>query len=950
MPGRITLMLVIAFLLPGYAGHVFAGGPGETIPAAYKKADAYFNSNNPTDKTDSLALHGFTDIIRLLAASRGKQYDTLLFQSYLKQGILLDVKNDNPAAKQAYLEAVAVQRNNTALSDSLLFRPYIYVGSNYFNLNNFDSASYYLVKAEALVKHYPHLPETERLYNTLGALHFVNGNYLQSKNYFSQALTFISNRQPYDRVFALGLKANMASSYYKLGDYTSALDIYRQIIKEKKPASYIYNGILMNMGKAYAAIKKYPEALACYKKIPATEMPGVLNELAICYYENKSTDSAIYFLDHLKDLNRNNTVNVLDIGINDLYRATILSDQQRYMQALAKLQHVITLFAGNFRNTDIYSNPIVFSGSYTYYRLFDALYKKAQTFALLYKVNHTEHYLQASLDAYTAVLNLLGFIEKSYDTDDAKLFLKKKSEDVYEAALMIALQLHQIHPGGKYLEQAFMISEKNKASVMTANLRQKSIASVTGIDQSLLQTERNIKFAIARLDIKSEKALNNASIQKLTAEKAVYEIQLSQLQKKMEQNNHFFQLKYDDDFHSIAELQKSITGSQVVFSFYFGKAALHVFAVTETTFQYAKIDSTASLHHETEEWIQLLRLAGDGRKFKNDALGQHLYTHLVKPLQSIAPGKEEWTIIPDGNLYLFPFESLPDGNTGKLLVETTTISYQFSTRFLMNAHTTDKSTDAVENILSFAPFIKQGAGYQQAGYDFIGQLPASGEEIAALKGSSYTNSRATKTNFLQQAGRYPIIHLATHAIGDAQNAAASFIAFYPEKESPAENCLYLEEIYGMNLDNCKLTIISACETGKGKVIDNEGVMSLGRAFAYAGCGATVNSLWKADDKATAFILEKFHVYLAKGDTKAKALQKAKLDYINSDALYTSPAYWSNLVLTGDIHPVYKKTHSAEWVIAIVTAFIITAAFVLPGKKEKKVDAFHNYFRTIIAKS
>ena len=59
-------------------------------------------------------------------------------------------------------------------------------------------------------------------------------------------------------------------------------------------------------------------------------------------------------------------------------------------------------------------------------------------------------------------------------------------------------------PEGGYLEQAFTISEKNKASVMAANLRQKNGAQLAGVDQSFLQTERNIKFAIARLDVKSE--------------------------------------------------------------------------------------------------------------------------------------------------------------------------------------------------------------------------------------------------------------------------------------------------------------------------------------------------------------------------------------------------------------------------------------------------------------
>ena len=933
MPGKVILLLP-SFLLLACCLYACPGKPPDMLTATYQKANQFFNSSNPTAATDRSALAGFEQVITQLEKVPDQGYDSLLFQSYLKKGILLDVRNENAQAKNAYLKAATIPPRNIALSDSLLFRPYIYAGTNFFNLNNFDSANYFLIKAEMLIKRFPKLPETERLYNTLGALHYVNGNYLQSKNYFNQALEFIKNRQPFDRIFALGLKSNIASSFYKMGLYAESLTIYNQIIKEKIPATYIYNGICMNMGKAYAAIKKYREALACFKKISPAETPGVLNEMALAHYELHQPDSANYYLDQLKSLKKSSKINILDIGINDLYRAGMQADQQHYMSALQSLQNSIAIFAGDFNNRDIYSNPGSFSGSYTYYRLFDALYKKAQTFELLNRTMSGEQYLTASLAAYKAALTLLGFIEKSYDTDDAKLFLKKKSQDVYSEALMVCLRLHRLHPNAGYLEQAFMISEKNKASVMAANLRQRDGVQLQGIDQTFLQTERNIKFAIARLDVKSEQSRNNAELKKLAKEKANYEIELSQLQKNLEQNNRYFQLKYEEDFHSAVELSKQLTGSQALFSFYTTKEALHVFAFTKTSLSYIRIDSLANLQQETEEWINGLRIGGDGRKFKAGTLGQRLYTHLIKPMQSLAPGKNEWIIIPDGKLYLLPFESLPDGNTGKTMLETTTISYQFSSRFMMNTSAGNKKDNVPVTVLSFAPFINKGADYHQTGFDFINQLPASAGEIAALTGTAFTGAQATKTMFLRQAGNYPIIHLATHAIADVQNPSASFIAFYPEKKMPAENCLYLEEIYGLNLDACKLVVISACETGKGELVNNEGIISLGRAFAYAGCGATINSLWKADDKATAAILKKFHEYLQRGYTKSKALQQAKLDYINSDAVYKSPAYWSNLILTGSIEPVYKSNSSFTWIIVTAGLGLLITGIITRRRRKK----------------
>ena len=176
MPAKVVLLLLALVFAAGRAH-----GQAEPALTVYREADNLFNSTHPTDLTDSLALNGFEKVIQLLIKTSPAQGDTLLFQSYLKKGILLDVRNDIEEGKQAYLQAIKLHGLANRQSDSLLFRPYVYAGADYFNLNNFDSANYCLLQAERLVQQFPSIPETERLYNSLGALHYVNGNYLQSK-------------------------------------------------------------------------------------------------------------------------------------------------------------------------------------------------------------------------------------------------------------------------------------------------------------------------------------------------------------------------------------------------------------------------------------------------------------------------------------------------------------------------------------------------------------------------------------------------------------------------------------------------------------------------------------------------------------------------------------------------------------------------------------------------
>jgi CHAT domain-containing protein len=244
---------------------------------------------------------------------------------------------------------------------------------------------------------------------------------------------------------------------------------------------------------------------------------------------------------------------------------------------------------------------------------------------------------------------------------------------------------------------------------------------------------------------------------------------------------------------------------------------------------------------------------------------------------------------------------LPATGTGSAtLLETTTVSYQFSSRLIVAPAIHNNSSPV--KVLAFAPFAEKGAAE-------LSPLPASREEIAGLSGSQYIDSLATKEQFLKEINKYPIVHLATHAVSSIDNAAASFIAFYPAKRPSIENCLYLEEMYGLDMHATRLVVISACETGQGELVSKEGVISLARAFAYAGCESTISSLWKADDQSTSFILRKFYVYLQKGYTKSKALQQAKLDYLGSDAINKSPAFWSHLMLMGNTDPIYTTGFS-----------------------------------------
>ena len=92
-------------------------------------------------------------------------------------------------------------------------------------------------------------------------------------------------------------------------------------------------------------------------------------------------------------------------------------------------------------------------------------------------------------------------------------------------------------------------------------------------------------------------------------------------------------------------------------------------------------------------------------------------------------------------------------------------------------------------------------------------------------------------------------------------------------------------------------MLSACDSGIGKVINGEGVMGLPFALFVAGNVNTILSLWPVDDEATAIFMETFFKKLKSGESTTDALKNTKQNFIKSNQ-YSDPKYWSAFILVG----------------------------------------------------
>ena len=194
--------------------------------------------------------------------------------------------------------------------------------------------------------------------------------------------------------------------------------------------------------------------------------------------------------------------------------------------------------------------------------------------------------------------------------------------------------------------------------------------------------------------------------------------------------------------------------------------------------------------------------------------------------------------------------------------------------------------------------------YARAG-GIMERLPHSGEEIQSiarlfakqsLKSISYLREQAAEENTKAMNMKdFDYIHFACHAVlGDGfQSLVLSQLP-----QSTEDGYLTLNEI--MNCDyNAKLVVLSACQTGKGKMEKGEGVTGLTQAVMYAGTPAVVASLWNVEDIATKELMVKFYKYLLEENlSKEEALRRAKLDLIRTDK-YSAPFSWSAFVMYGE---------------------------------------------------
>lgn len=368
-----------------------------------------------------------------------------------------------------------------------------------------------------------------------------------------------------------------------------------------------------------------------------------------------------------------------------------------------------------------------------------------------------------------------------------------------------------------------------------------------------------------------------------------------------------------------ALLKKTLTKKETFVNYFVGK---------ESTFQFVIHQGEIAIHrlskNEKEQQLFLNNCRSFSQLFINAGAilndPNHYSTtayNLYKLLK--IPDTEQLVVSPDGILSFIPFDALltkQDNtlqfNSKPFLIRNTEISFVSATTLYLSQ---EKPLSISASILGLFPIFNNT--------DRV--LSYSLEEAATIENSfdmeSLMYGEATEEAFFSKSDQHSILHLSTHAsAGDFKTPAS--LSFY-DKDTP------VALFYGQHWSP-DLVVLSACETGVGKIINGEGAQSLARGFHYAGAKNILFSQWKVNDRTTATLMGNYYKNLQKSNSRNNSLHTAKLQLLDDSKisdLQKSPYFWASFTYYGttDI-PKEENRNYWLWGLPIIVVFLILLIF------------------------
>jgi len=914
--------------------------------------------------------------------------DSLMSIKLQKDGIAAGRLGDFELALNNFEQVYRLRQKMFGANSVRLASPLINIGIQYKNLGNFDKAIESYKKAEHLCLNDlgDNDPMLGTAYVNLGNIFRLSGDYNQALEYQKNAYRILQKDSvKYNSNFQ-DSKVSIAEIQLKLGFNKEAIRFAKSNLKNTLPRlkPVLFDLIALayrNEGEYTLSEQNYLYAINSWIKLYGDDNIELISEyLAYSSFlmSQKSNEKALLYSTKAKSIvlkfygEKSTTYAEVQSNFGDYYylknsEAGQIDDfrtqrKKCLNEAIQYYQNSIVSLVDSFEIKDPFVEPPL-KNVISDIQLVDVFKKKALSMEKLADIYLSEFDYKNSIRCYNASLKslfnaveLIHRLQIGFENEESKFFLSQNQESTFSEAINISFKLYSQTKKVEFIEQAFEFSERSKSSSLLASVKDVKAKEFGGIPDSLMKKENILKGNIANynsmlFEENHSEAPDSQKVNLYSAKIFKYNEEYNRLIDSFEKLfPQYYALKYENKVVGIKEIQSKINNRQSLLEYFVrepesktSKGEIYRFLITKDSVNFSK----EIIDHSFEKNILSVHdflispnyLYTKKKDFVDYSVAAYdLYEKLIKPVAKKLNGTS-LTIIPHDKLSYIPFDALltqlPDTSVMNFrnlnyLVRDYAINYSYSATLLYDYF--DQKKRSSKSLLVFSPLYNS----QESRIDpetavsyFLNPLPGAKDEVNGISkfvsSVSFVDDLAQENTFKEKAPDFDILHLAMHTIiNDSLPMLSKLVFSKPDKKSTDDGFLNAYEIYNMKL-NARLAVLSACETGSGKLQRGEGVMSMARGFIYAGCPSIVMTLWQVEDKSGVKIMEDFYKYLSKGKRKDVALRMAKLNHLdNSDPLTAHPHFWLGYVNIGNPEPLYTSK-DVYFVIFLFIALLLVLA-------------------------
>lgn len=824
-----------------------------------------------------------------------------------------------------------VGENHPSVADS-----YIGLGKVYSSQRDYQRSLEYHKKAlQILIETLGDIhPDVAISYNSIGAVYYAQEDYIKAKDYFEKTLAKrleIFGEQHPDVASSYN---NLGAVYFSIGESQNALQYYQKALTIRKNL----------LGETHQEIaESYNNIGAAYRKL------------------SEYTTALDYHLKALKVLNQNLGEHHPAIADTYNEIAATYSSLGAIPKAIAHYQKAVYINIREKPTYSEERLPNSESSVYNYPTMLTTLKGLAATWASSAAQNASQSSItswEKVIEVADYAARLLHKTKSYILRENSRIDLSKDAHSLFAIGVYAAYKLDSI-AGGKnsFKYKAFTYAEITKGSSLLLSLQNAKAKQIAGIPDSLLQLERNLRDRLiayeAKLTELGTPKTKNDSTKLFLWQNEIFSVnrEIEKLNAQFEKEYpRYFSLKYETPTVSIEQIQKALLESsknQVLIEYFWDEPMLYTFYVSPTEFKIF----TKQLHPDFRKWFNDIRyLLSDplSPSLGTDTyapLAYNLYRELLGAIQERLENKN-LIIIPDQELLRLPFEALItepmplkanaihnlDFRNLPFLIKQNAISYQYSATLLLEQSSKLKALRSkpqnIFQLAAFAPIFNDNnlnylsrENQQPLASSIIGltnqktlnyynkriePLPGSEIEVKNIAALFEKSNRKAQL-FLNKAANEAVLkntdltqfrHIvfATHGIIPEQPELAGLLFAQDTSIKTEDNILYAGETYNLNLA-AELVVLSACQTGLGKVVRGEGLLGLARGFFHSGACNLLLSLWNVGDTSTSQLMTHFYQKEIENIPHPEALRFAKLKLIQEEA--TAPPYfWSPFIYIG----------------------------------------------------